>query len=114
MANGSDVAALDADIATVIVDASTDARAIIFSGLVLCIALGCERAVATDGERLAHWHGDAGLEMVEAADAVVALEDDGCVALAGEACPVVILMVPAFDSDLLKGDGGSVGDGYLN
>ena len=68
-----------------------------------------------DGHGIAHRHVDAGIIFIESLHSIRPAEDDGCIALAGNAgivasCPCTV----GIDTYAIKYHGGTVGDGNLH
>ena len=101
-----DGSALNADVATARVDSRANSRC-------RAVAAHVERAVALDGDCLAHGNVDAGIVLVESLHRVCALKDDGGVAQTGEACPQVGIAVLAVDSRIVERHRGTVGNRNL-
>ena len=81
----------------------------------IAVAAGVERAGAFDGERLASGHMDAWITYMKSLHSIRTAENDGCVALAGDASPlVVIAVVHAIDGDVIECHHCTVGDGNLH
>ena len=102
-----DVAARDGDVTAIKSNSTSDAGS-------RAIAAGIERARALDGHGLVLWHVDAGIMRIESLHTIRAAEDDGCIALAGNAGIVVDTAVRAIDVHIIEYHRSAVGDGNLH
>ena len=104
-ANGVDGATLYDDVAAADIIAAADART-------RAVTAGSERAAALNGECMARGHVDAGIVEIESPHSVRTLENDGGVAVASNARPIVT-GVHTIDGHVFERHGGTVGDGNL-
>ncbi len=113
---GRDGAAGDGDIAAGHVVAAADGRAAACIDVAIDIpgVTGGERAGAADGKRLALGHEDGGIPAVEVRHRVCARQQDGGVALAGDARPGVVALGLAVDGRAAERHRRAVGNRHLH